>query len=67
MKNSDILIYEASLKLYSDIMRTHGRNKTITEIKGCIETFERFEDYDKCKDLLNLIRMEFKNSDDNKQ
>ena len=67
MKNSDILIYETSLKLYSDIMRTHGRNKTLSEIRECMETFEKFEDYDKCKDLLDLIRMEFNNSDDNKR
>jgi hypothetical protein len=67
MKSSDILIYETSLKLYSDIMSTHGKNKTITEIRECMETFERLEDYDKCKDLLNLMKIEFNNSDDNKQ
>lgn len=48
-------------------MSTHGKNKTITEIRECMETFERLEDYDKCKDLLNLMRIEFNNSDDNKQ
>jgi hypothetical protein len=67
MKNSDILIYEESLKLYSDIMSRHGKNKTITEIRECMEIFERLEDYDKCRDLLNIIRIEFNNDNANKQ
>lgn len=67
MKNSDILIYEESLKLYSDIMSRHGKNKTIIEIRECMEIFERLEDYDKCRDLLNIIRIEFNNGDVSKQ
>jgi hypothetical protein len=61
MKDSDIKLYEISLKTYSEIMSGQGRKRTMDEIKECLETFERLEDYDKCKDLLNVIKMEVNN------
>lgn len=65
MKDSDIKIYDTSLIAYSEIMSGHGKNKTIQEIKECLEAFEKLEDYDKCRDLLNII-MEINNRNVNK-
>lgn len=65
MKDSDIKIYDTSLVAYSEIMSGHGKNKTIQEIKECLETFEKLEDYDKCRDLLNVM-MEINNRNVNK-
>lgn len=47
-------------------MSGQGRIRTIDEIKECLETFERLEDYDKCKDLLNVIKMEVNNKNADK-
>ena len=59
MKPSDIKIYELSLLIYSEIMTNHGKTRKLSEIKECLNTFERLEDYDKCRDLLEIIRIEF--------
>lgn len=37
-------------------MRTSGKNHTVSHILECITIFEKLEDYDKCKDLLDIIR-----------
>jgi hypothetical protein len=66
MKDSDIKLYEISLKTYSEIMSGQGRIRTIDEIKECLETFEKLEDYDKCKDLLNVIKIQVNNKNVNK-
>jgi hypothetical protein len=67
MKDSDIKKYELSLKLYSEIMANRGRSRTIDEVRECLKTFEIFEDYDKCKDLLNILRIEFEDGNVDKR
>jgi|JI10StandDraft_1071094.scaffolds.fasta_scaffold02576_25 hypothetical protein len=59
MKDSDIKKYNLSLKLYTEIMSNSGKGRTIPEIRECLKTFETLEDYDKCRDLLNILRIEF--------
>lgn len=59
MKDSDVKKYNLSLKLYSEIMSNRGKGRTILEIRECLKIFENLEDYDKCKDLLNVLRIEF--------
>ncbi len=66
MEASDIKKYDACLELYSEIMGNRGKTRTISEIRECLETFEVLEDYDKCKDLLDIIRIEFNNKNANK-
>lgn len=66
MKDSDIKIYDSYLKMYSEIMSGQGKIRTIQEIKECLDVFEKLEDYDKCRDLLNVIRIETNNTDVNK-
>jgi hypothetical protein len=56
MKSDDIRIYEESLCKYTEIMRTSGKNYSVSYILECISVFEKLEDYDKCKDLLDIIR-----------
>lgn len=66
MKDSDIKIYDSYLKIYSEIMSGQGKIRTIQEIKECLDVFEKLEDYDKCSDLLNVIRIETNNRNVNK-
>lgn len=56
MKPEEIKIYEDFLSKYTEIMRTSGKNHTVSHILECITIFEKLEDYDKCKDLLDIIR-----------
>lgn len=56
MKPEEIKIYEDFLSKYTEIMRTSGKNHTGSHILECITIFEKLEDYDKCKDLLDIIR-----------
>lgn len=66
MNDSDIKIYDLSLEMYSEIMASHGKSRTIQEIKECLEVFEKLEDYDKCRDLLDVIRIETNNRNVNR-
>jgi hypothetical protein len=46
-------IYDSVLRVYSSIMRWGGNS--LSEIEECISVLERFEDYEKCKDLLDVL------------
>ena len=50
MEAEERKIYDSALSKYSDIMR----NVVISleEINKCIAVMEKFEDYEKCQDLL---------------
>jgi len=54
MKESEKDRYDKNLKLYSDIVtkRAHGREKIVE----CLNTFEYFEDYEKCDHLLQILK-----------
>ena len=56
MKLDEIKIYEQALSVYTEMVRTHGKNHSTSDILECIRIFEKLEDYDKCKDLLDIIR-----------
>ena len=67
MKDSDIKKYEQSLRIYSEIMTNRGKGKTINDVRECLKNFEILEDYDKCRDLLNVLRIEFEDGNVDKQ
>jgi len=46
-------IYDSALRIYSSIMKWGGNS--LGEIEECIEVLEYFEDYEKCKDLLEIL------------
>ena len=54
MDNNDKKIYDNALIKYSIIMRCGGNS--IEEIKDCISIFEKLEDYEKCADLLEILK-----------
>lgn len=54
MKASERKIYDSALSDYSNIIRSGGNS--IKEIEGCLATMERFEDYEKCQDLLRILK-----------
>jgi hypothetical protein len=56
MKSEEIKIYENALSVYTEIMRTSGKKHGTSDILEYISIFEKLEDYDKCKDLLDIIR-----------
>jgi hypothetical protein len=67
MKLDEIKIYEQALSVYTEIVRTYGKNHSAVDILECIRIFEKLEDYDKCKDLLDIIRSKNYNKfDENK-
>lgn len=53
MTEEDKILYNSALRVYSAIMKSGGNS--IEEIKECIEILEEFEDYEKCKDLLEIF------------
>ena len=53
MKEEEIQLYEENLKNYSLFIKNRSGLKT--DILKCIKIFEYFEDYEKCKDLLEII------------
>lgn len=54
MKVEETDIYNQALNEYCHIIR-HGGN-TIEEVKQCLRIMEYFEDYEKCKDLAEIIK-----------
>lgn len=46
-------IYDSALRVYSSIMKWGGNS--LVEIEECIGVLEYFEDYEKCKDLLEIL------------
>lgn len=53
LKKEEKQIYDSALKEYSSIIKWGGNS--LEEIRECIETLEYFEDYEKCKDLLEIL------------
>lgn len=47
-------MYNQALDEYCRIVR-HGGN-TIEEVQNCLKMMEYFEDYEKCKDLSEIIK-----------
>ena len=54
MKIEETDIYNQALMEYCQIIR-HGGN-TLEDVKSCLKKMEYFEDYEKCKDLLEIIK-----------
>lgn len=54
MNGEEKKIYDRALVKYSMIVRCGGNS--IEEIKECINIFEEFEDYEKCADLLEILK-----------
>ena len=46
-------IYDSALRIYSSIMKWGGNS--LSEIEVCIGVLEYFDDYEKCKDLLEIL------------
>jgi hypothetical protein len=53
MKEKEKKEYEKNLIKYSLIIRDQKASKD--EIMKCIKVFEYFEEYEKCKDLLEIL------------
>ena len=54
MRQDERRFYEQALADYSNIIRSGGNS--LDQIEECIRVLERFEDYEKCKDLLEILR-----------
>ena len=54
MKIEEKKKYDNNLSQYSSIVR--GDSRSIDEILKCIEIFEYFEDYEKCEDLIQILK-----------
>jgi len=54
MRQDERRFYEQALADYSNIIRSGGNS--LDQIEECISVLERFEDYEKCKDLLEILR-----------
>ena len=54
MNEDEKKIYDRALVKYSIIISCGGNS--IEEIKECIDIFEQFEDYEKCADLLEILK-----------
>jgi len=46
-------IYDSALRVYSSIMKWGGNS--LVEIEECIGGLEYFEEYEKCKDRLEIL------------
>jgi hypothetical protein len=53
MKPTEKYLYDENLTRYTLIMWSGSADKQ--DIIDCIKIFERFEDYEKCQDLLNIL------------
>lgn len=53
MEISEKYLYDENLAKYTLIMC--GRSEDKQDIIDCIKIFEKFEDYEKCQDLLNIL------------
>ena len=54
MKAEERKIYDSALSNYSNIIRSGGNS--MEEINECLVIMERFEDYEKCQDLLRILK-----------
>lgn len=54
MRFEETFIYNEALDQYCQIIR-HGGND-LEEIRNCLKTMEYFEDYEKCRDLAEIIK-----------
>lgn len=54
MDEEDKRIYESAIRVYTSIMK--GGGNSIGEIEQCIDILEEYEDYEKCKDLLEVLK-----------
>ena len=54
MNQEDKKIYDNALIKYSIIVRCGGNS--IEEIRDCIRILEKLEDYEKCADLLEILK-----------
>jgi hypothetical protein len=53
MEPTEKYLYDENLTRYTLIMWSRSADKQ--DIIDCIKIFERFEDYEKCQDLLNIL------------
>ena len=54
MKEAEKDIYNNNIQLYSQIVRNKSKDKE--KVLECLGVFEYFEDYEKCDDLLRILR-----------
>ena len=54
MKKEEIQKYNGIIETYSKIVK--GKIKSKKEIAGCIKSLEYFEEYEKCKDLVEILK-----------
>jgi hypothetical protein len=54
MREEDKKVYDSALSDYSIIIRSGGNS--LDQIKDCIKALEYFEDYEKCQDLLEILK-----------
>ena len=57
-------IYDSALRVYSSIIKWGGNS--LGEIQECIDVLEYFEDYEKCKELLEILNAYKNKSEGNK-
>jgi len=54
MRDEEVEIYNNNLELYSTIVRSKIKARDLVE--ECLRVFEYFEDYEKCEDLIRILR-----------
>jgi hypothetical protein len=54
MSEEDKNFYNQTLSDYSNIIRNGGNS--LDQISKCIERLEKFEDYEKCRDLFEILK-----------
>ena len=65
MREEDRKIYDRALADYSIIIRSGGNS--LQQIENCMHDLEKFEDYEKCKDLLEILKAyQSKNNNEDK-
>jgi hypothetical protein len=65
MREEDRKVYDRALADYSLIIRSGGNS--LQQIENCMHALENFEDYEKCKDLLEILKAyRSKNSNEDK-
>lgn len=54
MREEDRKVYDRALADYSLIIRSGGNS--LEQIESCLRALEEFEDYEKCRDLLEILK-----------
>lgn len=54
MREEEREVYDRALADYSLIIRSGGNS--LQQVENCMRTLEKFEDYEKCKDLLEILK-----------